>query len=97
MWNYIRALKRQFDTAEIDPELTAAYGQVHETLHRQLKQDQQKLLLQLVDLQDSLLYESTLNSFTAGFKLAWEIQRELSEQPAYSFDQEEERQIKTGR
>jgi hypothetical protein len=43
-----------------------------------------------MDLQDVLLYETSLSSFTAGFQLAHGIQQELSELPTYSFEEEVE-------
>ena len=50
-------------------------------------------LLRLLDAQNALLTESTLMSFTAGFKLAWGMAKELETDGLYSFDQEEEKHI----
>ena len=38
-----------------------------------------KKLLHLLDAQNALLAESTLMSFTAGFKLAWGMAKELEQ------------------
>mgnify|MGYP003214209691 CR=1 FL=1 len=46
-----------------------------------------------IDTQNSLLAESTLMSFTAGFKLAWGMARELEADGLYSFEREEEEHI----
>ena len=45
------------------------------------------------DAQNALLAESTLMSFTAGFKLAWGMVKELETDGLYSFEQEEEEHI----
>ncbi len=47
-------------------------------------------MLRLVDLEDTLRNQTSLDSFTSGFRLADGIHRELMEQPPYSFDREEE-------
>ena len=46
-----------------------------------------------LDAQNALLAESTLMSFTAGFKLAWGMVKELETDGLYSFEQEEEEHI----
>lgn len=43
----------------------------------------------LVDSQNLLKEETSLASFTAGFKLAWGLSKELEADGLYSFDQEE--------
>ena len=50
-------------------------------------------LLHLLDAQNTLLVDSTLMSFTAGFKLAWGMAKELEADGLYSFEQEEEEHI----
>ena len=46
-----------------------------------------------LDAQNTLLTESTLMSFTAGFKLAWGMAKELEADGLYSFEREEEEHI----
>ena len=46
-----------------------------------------------VRMQNALLVDSTLMSFTAGFKLAWGIARELETDGLYSFEKEDEESI----
>ena len=46
-----------------------------------------------LDAQNTLLVESKLMSFTAGFKLAWGMARELEADGLYSFELEEEEHI----
>ncbi len=94
MQDYMRALKRQFDIPWRNrPELEKEYEQVHKALHQRLDRQERKLLLRLVDLQDALTYETSLNSFTSGYRLACGIHRELAEQPPYSFEREEEARV----
>ena len=50
-------------------------------------------LLHLLDAQNTLLVDSTLMSFTAGFKLAWGIATELEADGLYSFEKEDEEPI----
>ena len=47
-------------------------------------------MLKLVDLEDALRGEATLHSFVSGYRLACGIHYELSAEPMYSFDREEE-------
>ena len=51
-------------------------------------EDKRKLLL-IVDSMDAIQDEVSLESFIAGFKLAWGISRELEADGLYSFDEEE--------
>ncbi len=50
-------------------------------------------LLRLLDAQNALLVEAKLMSFTAGFKLAWGMAKELEADGLYSFELEEEEHI----
>ena len=52
------------------------------------EEDKRKLLL-IVDSMDAIRDEVSLESFIAGFKMAWGISRELETDGFYSFDEEE--------
>jgi hypothetical protein len=94
MGDYMEALHQRFNTAPSslrDLEQTA--DQAHRELSHQLEPTERKLLLRLVDLQESLLYETSVNSFTAGFRLACGIVHELNMTEPYSFLKEEEQRI----
>ena len=54
-----------------------------------LNQMQRRRLMHLVDSQNLLKEEISLASFTAGFKLAWGLSKELEAEGLYSFDEEE--------
>ena len=56
------------------------------------RQDREKLL-KLVDLGIELREETSLASFTAGFKLAWGLSKELEADGLYSFDEDETERI----
>ena len=64
-----------------------------EELRRDMDAAGRKKLLRLLDAQNTLLVESKLMSFTAGFKLAWGLAKELEADGLYSFEREEEDHI----
>ena len=47
----------------------------------------------MVDTQNLLREETSLASFTAGFKLAWGLSKELESDGLYSFDEDETERI----
>ena len=82
MYDYMKALQKRFDRQshpELDTQIERAAGR--------------KKLLRLLDAQNTLLVESKLMSFTAGFKLAWGMAKELEADGLYSFEREEEEHI----
>ena len=90
MYNYMKSLQRHFETKpEHIQDLKTEVNQTHKELSARLEKEDRLLLLKLVDLEDVLRCETTLHSFTSGFRLACGINRELSEEQ-YSFDREEE-------
>ena len=92
MYDYMKALQKRFDRQE-HSELDAQIKSAHEELRRDMDAAERKKLLHLLDAQNTLLAESTLMSFTAGFKLAWGMERELEADGLYSFEREEEEHI----
>lgn len=92
MYNYMRSLQKQFETKpRFLQELSDEIRQTHRTLSTRLEQEDKKLLLKLVDMEDLLHSEASLHSFISGYRLACGISKELSEEPEYSFDREEEK------
>ena len=71
----------------------AQVDRVQAELRRDMDAAGRKKLLRLLDAQNALLAESTLMSFTAGFKLAWGMAKELEADGLYSFELEEEEHI----
>ena len=92
MYDYMKALQKRFDR-QSHPELDKQVEYAQEELRRDMDAVGRRKLLRLIDIQNSLLAESTLMSFTAGFKLAWGMARELEADGLYSFEREEEEHI----
>ena len=92
MYDYMKALQKRFDR-QPHPELDAQVDRVQAELRRDMDAAGRKKLLRLLDAQNALLAESTLMSFTAGFKLAWGMAKELEADGFYSFEWEEEEHI----
>lgn len=91
MYDYMKALQKRFDR-QPHPELYAQVEYAQEELRRDMDTAGRRKLLRLLDAQNTLLVESKLMSFTAGFKLAWGIAGELG--VPYSFDADEEEKAK---
>ena len=91
MYDYMRALQKRFDRQE-HSELDKQVKYAREELRRDMDAAGRGKLLRLVDAQNALLTESTLMSFTAGFKLAAGIAGELG--APYSFEADEEQNAK---
>ncbi len=92
MYDYMKALQKHFDRQghnETDTEVEYA----QEELRRDMDAAGCGKLLRLLDAQNTLLVESKLMSFTAGFKLAWGMAKELEADGLYSFEREEEEHI----
>ena len=91
MYDYMKALQRQFETKPRSiQELSDEVNRTHKELSSRLAKEDRKLLLRLVDLEDHLHGVATLHSFTCGYRLACGIHYELSAGPMHSFDREEE-------
>ena len=92
MHDYMKALQRQFDSnPQLIQDLADEVNRTHQELSARLSKEDRKLLLKLVDLEDVLQCEATLHSFVSGYRLACGIHYELSAEPMYSFDREEEK------
>ena len=91
MYDYMKSLQQQFESKpEYIQNLKTEVNQTHKELSARLEKEDRRLLLKLVDLEDALRCEATLHSFISGFRLACGIHYELSAEPMYSFDREEE-------
>ena len=92
MYDYMKALQKRFDH-QSHPELDTQIKSAQEELRRDMDAAGRRKLLRLLDAQNTLLVESKLMSFTAGFKLAWGMAKELEADGLYSFEREEEERI----
>ena len=85
-YDYMKALQRQF---EINPrstqKLADEINEEHKELSSRLEKEDRKLLLWQVDMEDDLRGHATVHSFTCRYRLACGIQKELAEEPTYSF------------
>ena len=92
MYDYMKALQKRFDR-QPHPELDKQIEYAQEELRRDMDVVGRRKLLRLLDAQNTLLAESMSMSFTAGFKLAWGMVKELEADGLYSFEREEEEHI----
>ena len=92
MYDYMKALQKHFDR-QSHPELDTQIKSAQEELRRDMDAARRRKLLRLLDAQNALQVEATLMSFTAGFKLAWGMAKELEADGLYSFEREEEEHI----
>ncbi len=73
MYDYMKALQERFDR---QPEqLVYAVQSAREGLRDGIDAESRRKLLRLLDAQNALLVEAKLMSFTAGFKLAWGMEK----------------------
>ena len=93
MYEYMRALQRQFFREPDFPELRRELNELHRELTENRPKDERRKLLKLVDLEAELRDEISLASFSAGFRMAWGIIGELNMEPPYSFAEEEEHRV----
>ena len=88
MYNYMRALEDRFTPKpnhKQRQELEAKRQEVSVLLDKQGR----KKLLRLVDAHTMAQEEMAVDSFIAGFRLAWGIATELSVDGSYSYEQEQ--------
>ena len=76
------------------PELAEQVERAQKELRWDMDAAGHRRLLRLLDAQNALLAESKLMRFTAGFKLAWGMAKELEADGFYSFEREEEEHMK---
>ena len=90
MNDYMKALHQRFfrkpDVTQLEKEIEAARQNVRDYLDK----DQRRRLMDLVDGQALLREAISQASFTAGFKLAWGITKELEADGLYSSVEETE-------
>ena len=89
MNDYRRALHQRFfrepDVSEVEADMENTRQEVRDCLDKM----QRRRLMHLVDTQNLLKETISQASFTAGFKLAWGLSKELEADGLYSFDEEE--------
>lgn len=88
MYNYMRALEDRFTPKLNDKQRRDLEAKRQEVATLLDKQGRRKLL-RLVDAHTMALEEMALESFIAGFRLAWGIATELNANGSHSYVQEQ--------
>ena len=95
MPEYLKALHERFTRETPQAKrILRERDRILARLRGQLGRSQRVLLLHLLDLEDDLRDQVSLDSFLSGIRLARGIEQELSELPPYSFDGESEEQAR---
>lgn len=68
---YIRYIRPELDEQENEVE------ECHKALIAALEKPERRLVLRIIDAQDSIREQTSLDSFMAGFELAWRLSIEL--------------------
>lgn len=93
MNDYMRALHQRFFQAPACEEQHREMELTRRELQTRLSKSDRQMLLRLLDAESMMREEIALASFTAGFKLAAGIAKELEADGIYSFDEEETEQL----
>ena len=75
-----KLLKGLYDCFYTPPELSEQENEVeecHKALIAALEKPERKLVLRIIDAQDFIIELTSLDSFIAGFELAWRLSIEL--------------------
>lgn len=75
-----KLLKGLYDCFYAPPELSEQEEEVtacHKALIEALAKPERKLVLRIIDAQNLIIEQTSLDSFTAGFELAWRLSIEL--------------------
>ena len=76
-----KLLKDLYDCFCTPPELQAQKQEIdecHQALSEVLGKPERRLVLQIIDAKDRIAEETSIDSFTAGFELAWKLSVELN-------------------
>lgn len=76
-----KLLKDLYDCFYTPPELPVQKQEIdecHQALSEVLGKPERRLVLQIIDAKDRIAEETSIDSFTAGFELAWKLSVELN-------------------
>ena len=76
-----KLLKELYDYFYIRPELDEQENEVeecHKALIAALEKPERKLVLRIIDAQNLMIEQRSVDSFICGFRLAWEMANELN-------------------
>ena len=77
-----KLLKDLYDCFYTPPELPAPKQEVeecHQALIEVLEKPERRLVLQIIDAKDRIVEDTSIDSFIAGFELAWQLSTELNQ------------------
>ena len=77
-----KLLKDLYDCFYIPPELLAQKQEIeecHQALINALDKPERLLVLQIIDAEDRIVEDTSIDSFISGFELAWQLSMELSQ------------------
>ena len=60
------------------PQLKAEIERCHQELIEKLDKPERRLVLQIIDCKDQIAEDLSIDSFIAGFRLAWKMSQELN-------------------
>lgn len=86
---YMRALHQRFLQRPQSDHLQKDVDATRAILRDLLDREDLKHLLRLLDAEDTWRNQLSVESFAAGFKLAWGIAKELEASGLYAFDDDE--------
>ena len=95
MYEYLQALHQRFFQEPEHNKLHEEINALRQELENNMNPSQRKLLLRLLDVQNYLKNDVSLEGFASGFKLAAGIAKELETDGLYSYDAELEEQMKS--
>ena len=75
----LKALYDSFYTPLPMPDLEAEAKTAHRKLIKRLDKQERRLVLRIIDAQDAIAHERSLDSFICGFKLALRMTHELND------------------
>ena len=75
----LKALYDSFYIPIATPDLETEIKSAHRKLIERLDKQERRLVLRIIDAQDAIANNRSLDSFICGFKLAWRMTHELND------------------
>ena len=74
----MKALYDSFYEKLLATQLKAEVERCHQELIEKLEKPERRLVLQIIDCKDQITEDLSIDSFIAGFRLAWKLSQELN-------------------
>ena len=74
----LKALYDNFYEKLPETQLRAEVERCHQEFIEKLEKPERKLVLQIIDCKDQIAENLSIDSFIAGFRLAWKLSQELN-------------------